>query len=245
MLATARRANGLTVGQLSAITRIREALIYAMERDDFSLCGGDFYARGHLKAVSQAVGLDPAAMVNLYDEQHGGAPQPIRAAAVFQADKRVKLRERRGPNWTLALGVALAIVVVFGVMRAMGGSEEAHMAAVQGGSKVPPNAPFTDPPHRHPADAKGKKKPKNLVVVKVKAKRSSYLNVRDATGRRLFSGTIEAGKTSTWKSNSAVNMIIGDAGAVSLQVNGKNLGHPGNRGETVQRTFGPSTPRPR
>ncbi len=248
MLATARRARGLTVGQLSAITRIREALIYAIERDDFSLCGGDFYARGHVKAISKVVGLDPTAMVHLYDEQHGGAPQPVRAAAVFQADKRVKLRERRGPNWTLALGVALAIVVVFGVMRAMGGSDETHMTAVKGDHGVPPNAPFTDPPRRNHGAAAGQKpkpKPKNMVVVRVKAKRASYLNVSDANGKRLFAGTLDAGKSSTWKSKSAVKMIIGDAGAVLLQVNGKNLGHPGGKGEMVSRTFGPSTPRPR
>ncbi|NUR88584.1 MAG: DUF4115 domain-containing protein [Nonomuraea sp.] len=245
MLAAARRARGLTVGQLSATTRVREALIYAIERDDFSLCGGDFYARGHIKAISRVVGLDPDAMVHLYDEQHGGGPKPVRAATVFQTDKRVKLRERRGPNWTLALGVALAIVVVFGIVRAMGGPDSTHMADVRSASpspSVPPNTPITEPPRR-PAALTATKK--NLVVVKVKAKRASYLNVRDSKGRKLFSGTLRAGRSSTWQATSAVDMLIGDAGAVSLQVNGKNLGHPGSRGEMVRRTFGPSSPRPR
>ncbi|MFI6498528.1 helix-turn-helix domain-containing protein [Nonomuraea typhae] len=248
-LAAARRASGLTVGQLSATTRIREALIYAIERDDFSLCGGDFYARGHIKSIARAVGLDPEVTVHLYDEQRGGTPLPVRAAMVFQADRKVKLRERRGPNWTLALGVALAIVVVFGVVRVFGGSGETPVADVQPASavpSVPPNTPFTEPPPPpRPSPQKAVPAAKDLVVVKVKAKRSSYLNVRDAEGRKLFAGTLQAGKSSTWKAATQVKLLIADAGAVSLQVNGKNLGQPGSRGEMVRRSFGPSAPRPR
>jgi hypothetical protein len=246
MLAAARRSAGLTVAQLSETTCIREAIIYAIERDDFSQCGGDFYVRGHIKAFAKAVGLDPSATVHFYDEEHGGAPAPVRAAAVFQADRTIKLGERRGPNWAMALGVALAIVMVFGAVRVLGGgtSDEVRTADVQ---PVPANSPLSGRPHAKPSHASGKAAaaPRDMVVVKVKAKHPSYLNVRDAKGRKLFSGTLRAGKSSTWRAPVGVQLVIGDAGAVSLQVNGKNLGHPGARGETVRRSFGPSTPRPR
>ncbi|MFI6477222.1 helix-turn-helix domain-containing protein [Nonomuraea sp. NPDC050663] len=248
MLAEARREKGLTVGQLSASTRIREAVLYAIERDDFSLCGGDFYAKGHVKGFAKAVGLDPAAVVQLYDEQHGGLPVPVKAAAVFQADRRVKLRERRGPNWTMALGVALAIVVVFGVVRVMGGSGQPPTAEIMPASSIPSmlpsNAqPVLPVPRRTQAQSTARN-PK-MVTVRVLAKRSAYVNVRDAKGRKLFAGTLAKGKSSTWKAPSEVKLLIGDAGAVSLQVNGKNLGTPGSRGQTIRRSFGPSAARPR
>ncbi|MFC7644181.1 helix-turn-helix domain-containing protein [Streptosporangium lutulentum] len=70
-LAEARRAMGLTVGQLSERTRVREALIHAMEREDFSLCGGDFYTRGHLRNIAKVLGLDYEALIHRYDDQHG------------------------------------------------------------------------------------------------------------------------------------------------------------------------------
>ncbi|GAA0928665.1 helix-turn-helix domain-containing protein [Nonomuraea longicatena] len=243
-LAAARRATGLTVGQLSAITCIREALIYAIERDDFSMCGGDFYARGHVKAIARAVGLDPEAMAHLYEEQHGGVPLPVRAATVFQADRKVKLRERRSPNWTMALGVALAIVVVFGVVRVMGGGEAPSDVKPMATSvpSVPPNTPYTEPKRRSQQSTVARK---DLVTVRIKATRSSYVNVRDAEGRKLFAGTLVAGKSSTWQAASQVKLLIADGGAVSLQVNGKYLGRPGSSGEMVRRSFGPSVPRPR
>lgn len=253
MLAAARQSAGLTVAQLSAITRIREAIILAIERDDLSKFEGDFYIRGHVRALAKAVGLDPDEMVHLYDQQHGGAPAPIRAAAVFQADRTVSLGERRGPSWTLALGVAVAVVVVFGVVRVMGGASDQVRTA--GGSStaapsVPPNSPFTEEPRRSPNKATNKATTKaiakeDLVVVKVKAKRASYLNVHDAKGKKMFAGTLQAGRSTTWRTASRMNLVIADGGAVSLQVNGKNLGPAGRDGEMVRRSFGPAKPRAR
>ncbi|GGO65973.1 helix-turn-helix domain-containing protein [Nonomuraea cavernae] len=241
ILAAARRSAGLTVAQLSATTRIREAIIYAIERDDYAQCGGDFYERGHVKVLARAVGLDPDTLVHLYDEQHGGAPVPVRAAAVFQTDRKLRIRERRAPNWSMALGVALAIVVVFGVVRVMGGAtEQGRSVGVQPMSaspSVPPNSPITEEP-RGSALSAGRGSD-NEVVVRVKAERPAFLNVRDSSGRKLFSGTLEAGKSSTWRAASRVSLLIGDAGAVALQVNGQDLGHPGHSGEIVRRSFGP------
>ena len=41
-LAEARRQAGLTIGQVSHQTRIRQSIIRDIEQDDFTACGGDF-----------------------------------------------------------------------------------------------------------------------------------------------------------------------------------------------------------
>ncbi|GAA3702011.1 helix-turn-helix domain-containing protein [Nonomuraea antimicrobica] len=245
MLAAARQSAGLTVAQVSAATRIREAMIHGLEQDDYGQCGGAFYARGHVRAVAKAVGLDPEATVHLYDQQHGGAPKPVRASAVFQADRKINLRERRGPNWTMALGVALAIVVVFGMMRVLGGaSDQVRVGDVRVASarpSVPPNTPITETPNPAPSKVSAK----NMVTVRIKAKRSSYVNVHDADGRKLFAGELKAGKTSTWQAPEKVNVLLNDAGAVTLHVNGKKVKSLGGRGDVVRRSFGPPKPQAR
>ena len=43
-LAEARHRAGLTVTEVSQQTRIRETIIRDIESDDYSACGGDFYA---------------------------------------------------------------------------------------------------------------------------------------------------------------------------------------------------------
>ena len=66
-LAAARSQAGLTIADVSARTRIREGLIRAIERDDFAACGGDFYTRGHIRALAAVVGTDAEALIRQYD----------------------------------------------------------------------------------------------------------------------------------------------------------------------------------
>jgi len=63
-LADARRQAGLTISQVSQQTRIRESIIRDIEQGDFSTCGGDFYARGHIRSIAGAVGADPAPLIS-------------------------------------------------------------------------------------------------------------------------------------------------------------------------------------
>jgi hypothetical protein len=66
-LAEARSEAGLTITQVSERTRIRETIIRDIERDDYSACGGDFYARGHIRAIARVVGTDPVPLIEEYD----------------------------------------------------------------------------------------------------------------------------------------------------------------------------------
>jgi len=70
-LAAARSEAGLTVNQVSERTRIRRTIIHAIEQDDYSPCGGDFYVRGHIRAIARVVGTDPAPLIEEYDTAHG------------------------------------------------------------------------------------------------------------------------------------------------------------------------------
>ncbi|CAM5372932.1 tRNA-2-methylthio-N(6)-dimethylallyladenosine synthase [Streptomyces tanashiensis] len=83
-LQQARIAAGLTVEEVSASTRVRIPIVQAIEEDDFSRCGGDVYARGHIRTLARAVGLDPATLIEQYDAEHGGRPAPTPAAPLFE-----------------------------------------------------------------------------------------------------------------------------------------------------------------
>jgi cytoskeletal protein RodZ len=109
VLTSARRQVGLTVTQVSERTRIRETIIRGIERDDFSACGGDFYARGHIRAIARTAGVDPEPLIGEYDSSRG-TPQAS-TAGVPGPPAPLRLRERRGPNWSVALLVVLAAVI--------------------------------------------------------------------------------------------------------------------------------------
>ncbi|MDQ1632518.1 MAG: cytoskeleton protein RodZ, partial [Frankiaceae bacterium] len=69
-IAEARAAQGLTLDELTAATCIRAGILRRMEADDFDACGGDFYARGHLRLVGQALHLDVHSLVDAFDRDH-------------------------------------------------------------------------------------------------------------------------------------------------------------------------------
>jgi transcriptional regulator with XRE-family HTH domain len=67
-LAGARTEAGMSVEDVSERTRIRRTIISDIEQGDYSSCGGDFYARGHIRAIAKAVGTDPVPLIAQYDD---------------------------------------------------------------------------------------------------------------------------------------------------------------------------------
>src|SRR2546423_15160924 len=96
-LAEARRQAGLTIGKVSHQTRIRESIIRDIEQDDFSACGGDFYARGHIRSIAAVVGTDPVPLISADDAEHG-PPGMLRAAEGFDPATPIKIAELHSPS---------------------------------------------------------------------------------------------------------------------------------------------------
>jgi cytoskeletal protein RodZ len=44
--------------------KLRATIVAAIESDDFSMCGGDTYARGHVRAIAAVLNLDGAILVS-------------------------------------------------------------------------------------------------------------------------------------------------------------------------------------
>lgn len=235
-LAKARQEAALTVTQVAAKTRIRETVINAIERDDFTLCGGNFYARGHIRSMGRAVGIDPEPLIGEYDDAHGGSPQAIPARQAFEPETPVRFRERRAPNWSAAMVVALVLVAIYGVVRVAVGHGEHR--SVQRAAAPATSAPTPQPTH----SAAVAQAPRKDVTVRVKAKRASWLNVRDAKGKELFSGIIRAGQSEEWKSRKRIRLLIGNGGGVHVTVNGKDVGAPGETGQVIRLSYGPRDP---
>jgi cytoskeletal protein RodZ len=111
-LAKARRDAGLTVTQVSQRTRIRETIIRGIERDDYSACGGDFYARGNIRSIAKVVGTDSVPLIAEYDATIR-APEEISAADALEPTMPIRAIPRRRTNWTAVLAVVLLAVVGF------------------------------------------------------------------------------------------------------------------------------------
>jgi cytoskeletal protein RodZ len=238
-LAEARRQSGLTTTQVSQQTCIRETIIRGIEQEDYSACGGDFYTRGHIRSIARAVGTDPDPLIREYDATQG-APQAITAADVFEPASPIKLKERRRPNWSLAMGLAIAAMVGFAIYHIV--SAPSHPAAaahkttttshnksahhgLAGHARPKPTVPPPSHPHR--------------VVIDLTAVQSCWVSLTTTAGKTIYSGIIAAGTTQHWTEHQTVSMVIGNPSGITLSVNGKNPVPPGTGSQVVTLSLGP------
>jgi transcriptional regulator with XRE-family HTH domain len=232
-LADARRQAGLTITQVSRETRIRESIIRDIEQGDFSACGGDFYARGHIRSIAGAIGTDSIPLISEYDAEHG-PPGAMRAADVLEPSTPIKIRERRSPSLSMIVAVVLLAIIGYGAYR---------LVSHHGGAKAPvaasshrPTAPAKPTVHPSPSATPTS----SDVVIHLTANEDCWvLLTSGSSGSQIYMGVIPAGSSMTWTEKQAVNVRLGNPGGVVLTVNGK-LQNP-NSTTPVTLSFSPGT----
>ncbi|MEV4943210.1 helix-turn-helix domain-containing protein [Streptomyces zaomyceticus] len=248
-LQQARVAAGLTVEEVSASTRVRIPIVHAIEEDDFSRCGGDVYARGHIRTLARAVGLDPAPLIEQYDAEHGGRPAPTPAAPLFEAE-RIRPEPRR-PNWTAAMVAAIVAVVGFVGFTMFDGNEATKGTATAEGGPAPAPEKATSaakpkpvkPVAPKPTESAIAAVPQDKVTVKLTATEGkSWISAKAANGKLLFDGLLLDGESKTFQDDERVDLVLGNAGAIELYVNGKKVADTFESGQVERLSYSKGDP---
>jgi len=222
VLAEARRRAGLTVTEVSEQTRIRETIIRGIERDSYAECGGDFYARGFIRAIARAVGTDPAPLIRDYEAAYPEPPTGA-AASLHGPVSSVRMRRRARPNVTAVLALALALAVGFAVYQLI--STPGHVPR-RFSEKVASGRRHAVVP-RVPAATAGAAPYAHAVVVQLTAIEDCWVEFTTPHGGYLFQSYIVAGASRRWSFRRAVDMRLGNPGGVELIVDGRNPLPPG------------------
>ncbi|HYJ27964.1 MAG TPA: helix-turn-helix transcriptional regulator [Nocardioides sp.] len=227
-LAAARTRLGLSVDQLADRTRIRPHVIEAVEVDDFEPCGGDFYARGHLRTLSRVLGIDVAPLLASYDERYARAP--INPRRVFEAELATGAHgsirgTRGGPNWSVLVAVVMALVLAWSIARLVMDTPPELRGATpvlngSGGPQGAGSAPVADP----------------VAVVVTAATGGARVVVRDGSGEQVFKGNLAVGQARELKASPPVRVDTTD-GAVTVSLAGGEARPVGEPGVAGQGTF--------
>ncbi len=173
VLADARCRLGLSVSAVSRRTRIRPTIIWGIEQDDYSACGGDFYVRGHIRAIAAAVGLDPVPLIRQLDATHQKAEEDITAVVALRPAAPSRTRPRSRAAGIAALCVAVLAIVGWGAYHV--GSTAGHppgsktlaaadRVAVSHQARHSKPRPSPSPPRPSPAPARTTARPAPTVV---------------------------------------------------------------------------------
>jgi cytoskeleton protein RodZ len=238
-LAAARTRLGLSVDELADRTRIRPHVIESIEVDDFAPCGGDFYARGHLRTLARVLGQAPEPLLQRFEERYASAP--VTARRVFEAELATGMAGGMraaggGPNWGLLVGVVLVLVLVWGVVRLFE-TEPAQLiedpVPVLNGSAGLDGSNGSDGETARRAAPPVKPMPVTLVATQA----GTRVLVRDGKGEVVFAGPLVLGERKTLQVDPPATVRAGNAGAVEVRVRGRDRGAVGDLGEPGRRTF--------
>ena len=229
----ARERAGYTIAKVAEITRIRETLILDIEADDFASCGGNAYARGHIRTIAKVLKINADSLIEKFAQSTGDFDRPM--IDLLGENHSVKPRAQRPAISykslaSVAAGVVALLIAVPAVISLFPSDKTSPLAPSSQGA-VPST---TD---QNSSVVATKTTGVSLVVTGISGK--SWIGIQDASGAQIFSGSIKVGEAKSFSEDQLLQVIIGNAAAVSLNVNGKEIGTPGGVGEVVRLSFTP------
>ena len=234
-LQQARDAAGLTVEQISAITNIRTGVIRDLENNSVEVCGGIAYARGHIRTIAKAINSKTGKAINIDADilvAELEASQSIESKKIIDqlAENNVADRpkeKKRMKFGTLATISATALSIGFIAQIAIN-----NVASISDGvttvSVKKPSVQESTSQINLPAGV-------NLVLTGIYGK--SWVGISNLDGQVIFNGQITEEQVVAFNDPKILKVVIGNAGAVKLNLNGTDLGVAGADGEVVRLAF--------
>jgi cytoskeletal protein RodZ len=232
-LAQARETAGLTVEQISALTNIRVAVIKDLENNSVDICGGIAYARGHIRTIAKvlnqktpkSISFDADLIVAEIEAAQSNDGRKIieRLAENNVADKPKE--KKRMKFKTLATISSAVLSIGFVAQVAINNVSNIDVDTSQ----------ITTTRKSFQNEAASTPSGVNLVVTGINGK--SWIGLTNANGEQVFNGQISSGQVATFTDPQLIKAVIGNAGAVKLNLNGSDLGVAGAEGEVVRLDF--------
>jgi cytoskeletal protein RodZ len=207
-----------------------------IEKDNFEHCGGETYARGHVRNIASILKVDQKEFIRLYEEEQGGETRSIKDLLIENSVMRLPA-EARKVSWKVLVMISVVSLFAVGIAQVVISNVNTNdvVSAVPSSSASPT---ATESPSAEPSAQNTFSSGTGVEVVINATRAKSWLFVSDDAGRVLFSGQIPRGAVKVFSSDSQLNLKVGNAGGVDLKVNGKKVEAIGMDAEVVSVSYG-------
>jgi cytoskeletal protein RodZ len=235
LIAKSRTDARLTVEELSKLTNIPATLLRDMENNNFAKCGGETYARGHLRNIATKVGIDERILLDLFETEVTAPAKPIREL-LNENNVTMPYQEPKRISWKiLAAGSAAALILFAGAQIFFLDSENGAELELITTASATPSEPAAET--LTPSSAASPEITGGVNIELVASRGATWLYATNEDGKVLFSGMIRKGNSKNFIQSEQVNLRVGNAGGVDISVNGENVGSVGANGEVVNLTY--------
>jgi cytoskeleton protein RodZ len=257
-LREARESRGLSLAQITQITKIPPAVLEALERNDGSALPGGIFSRAFVRGFAAAVGLDPEAAVRDFLFQYPSAAPTVGPRSEIDANEVLESQRQAAQTVVQLVGSSAAIAIM---LMYLGSAETPRSSAFPppmardrseierieslAGSSGPTTSSRPQPMSGAEANSNvaatsgervaGDRNSDRLVV--------SFLTTRPCwiaatvDGRVALRQLFQAGARETLDAERELVLTAGDAGALELTLNGIQARPLGGPGEVITARF--------
>lgn len=231
----AREAARISVESLSEATSIRIGLLTEMENNNFAQCGGDTYAKGHLRNIANRLGIDPQVFIDLYNEEHSTEHRAIQDLLVENNVMQVP-REERKISWKVPAGISFMVLLIIGAVQIVISNQGSDISVAPTPSPTVSASESASPsvPAEMGATATPQSGPVSLAIAATRG--NSFMDIV-VDGEHVFKGSIFQGESKSFKAEKAISIYLSNPAGLDLTLNGKALAPLGGQNEEVRRTF--------
>jgi len=228
-LRASREARGLSIDAVAHTTRVHSRVLAAIERDDLSAMPPRPFGRGFVRAYAREMGLDGERTAQDYFAQFAPAAGPPDPTGT--PPRKLIPGSRAWPLAVVSLGVlaGVALAVLTGRPAATTGDAQGAPAAEPPAATARPDPPAAGTAgSTAPAPVPAAVPAANLTIV-LTASRPCWVTA-STDGRRVLYTSIVPGAPQTLVAAREIAIRVGDAGAISWKVNGREpavMGRPG------------------
>ena len=233
----AREAARVSIESLSESTSIRIGLLTEMESDNFKHCGGDTYARGHLRNIAQRIGLNPQILIDLYNQEQAVESQRIQDSLVDNNIIQVP-REKKSLSWKVPALFSVAILIVIAIVQIAVSNQSTTQTpapVVSASASASASAVASTSPTPQTSPSKSVQAgPVSLVISAPRG--NSYIDII-VDGKEVEKSSIFQGETKSYKGATTISVYFSNPAALDVTYNGKLLAPLGGENQEVRRTF--------
>jgi cytoskeletal protein RodZ len=245
ILREARVHRGLSIRDVSDVTRIRTKYLEALEQDDFEVIPGSTFVKAYLRTYANLLRLDADAIVDEYRYMYervdddsivraDRSSQQSRSQSMVGRSRQKTHRGRRG--YFLIGALAVVVVVLLAVLTSRGGGGASLGPDSIGGlpsttiTSASGSGTTESADTTAPGEADGSTTTVSVAVATGKdveltltvTEGSCFLVVRDDNkeGTKLFAGTLSAGEIQTFSDSKRYWLQVGVPEVLTVNVNG-------------------------
>ncbi len=230
----ARESVGLSIDELAERTSIRAGLLKEIEKNNFIHCGGDTYARGHLRNIAPIISVDAQTLIDLYNNEHSTEVRKIHDMLVENNVTRIPT-ERKKISWK-----SLAIASVVGLALFAGG----QIIISNSKTTVTPTIVTSPTATAEPSPTASTSQESEIIpsasgkmTLTISAARGNSNIDVVVDGKHLYKGPLFQGDTKSFNAPNSISIYLSNAGDLDLTLNGEEIAPLGARNQEIRKTF--------